>query len=119
MPADGPRPDLPGSAEPPLEGRRWLWVKLGAWGAAILLLICAAAVAAMGISSLLAGRKAAPDAPDRVVVEQAAPAVAATPDPPPVVIPVEPRTETVGLDAAEGDTSHQDAKPARRPLMRH
>lgn len=37
-----PRLDLPGATTPPVEGARWLWVKLGAWGLALLLLAGAA-----------------------------------------------------------------------------
>lgn len=37
-----PRLDLPGATTPPVEGRRWLWVKLGVWGVALALIIGAA-----------------------------------------------------------------------------
>lgn len=36
------RPDLPGATTPPVEGPRWLWVKLGGWATALLLLAGAA-----------------------------------------------------------------------------
>nr|WP_314437962.1 hypothetical protein [uncultured Brevundimonas sp.] len=118
MTADDRRPDLPGSAEPPLEGRRWFWIKVGAWGASILLLIAAAAVASLGISSLLT-RGAAPGAPDRVVVEEVAPPVAAARDSPSAASPVEPPQETMGVNAMQVVTPNEDVKPTRRPLMRH
>ncbi|GAA0212268.1 hypothetical protein QOZ96_002446 [Brevundimonas nasdae] len=69
MPEHDPRLDLPGSASPPIDGSRWFWVKLAAWGGAIVLLLCAAAVVTMGVSSLLNREKAEPGPTERVVVE--------------------------------------------------
>ena len=46
---DDPRLDLPGSTTPPIDGVRWLWVKLGAWGVAIGLILLLAFVAAVAI----------------------------------------------------------------------
>ena len=43
------RPDLPGSTTPPIDGVRWLWVKLGAWGVAIGLILLIAFVATVAI----------------------------------------------------------------------
>ena len=37
-----PRLELPGATTPPVEGRRWLWVKLGVWVLALLLMVGAA-----------------------------------------------------------------------------
>ena len=69
MPEHDPRLDLPGSASPPIDGSRWLWVKFAAWGGAIALLLCAAAVVTMGVSSLLKRDRGEPASPQPVVVE--------------------------------------------------
>ncbi|WP_292226803.1 hypothetical protein [Brevundimonas sp.] len=69
MPENDPRPDLPGSAGPPIDGPRWMWVKLAAWGGAVALLLCAAAVVTMGVSSLLNRERGETSPPEPVVVE--------------------------------------------------
>ena len=69
MPENDPRPDLPGSAGPPIDGPRWMWVKLAAWGGAVGLLLCAAAVVTMGVSSLLNRERGETSPPEPVVVE--------------------------------------------------
>lgn len=69
MPENDPRLDLPGSSSPPIDGSRWLWVKLAAWGGAIALLLCAAAVVTMGVSSLFNRERAAPVPTQTIAVE--------------------------------------------------
>lgn len=64
MTEDDARPELPGSTTPPVEGVRWVWVKLGAWGLAIGLILLAAFVAAVVIGGV---SRRAGDGADRVV----------------------------------------------------
>ena len=47
-----PRLDLPGATRPPLEGRRWAWVKIAAWAGAVAVVLCVAAVVARLVSAL-------------------------------------------------------------------
>ena len=47
-----PRLELPGATTPPVEGRRWLWVKSAVWGAALLLMIAAAWAGAWVLTSV-------------------------------------------------------------------
>lgn len=47
-----PRLELPGATTPPVEGRRWLWVKAGVWGAALALMIGAAWSVAWVVSNV-------------------------------------------------------------------
>lgn len=64
MTEDDARPDLPGSTTPPVEGVRWVWVKLGAWGVAIGLILLVAFVAAVALHAVFKGVS---DGADRVV----------------------------------------------------
>jgi TonB family protein len=54
-PGDSDRPDLPGSTTPPLEGARWLWIKIGAWAVAIGVILLVAYLASALIDRALQG----------------------------------------------------------------
>jgi len=58
-----PRLELPGATTPPIEGRRWLWVKLGVWVLALLLMVGAAWSVAWVLSTVR-GPIDLPPAPD-------------------------------------------------------
>ncbi|HBI20311.1 MULTISPECIES: hypothetical protein [unclassified Brevundimonas] len=111
--ARDPRTDLPGAAGPPVEGARWAWVKAGAWGGAIVVLLCAAAVTTWLVTrvqtAVTTERQEA--TPKTQVVE-----------PPPVIseptaepLPVERDVATVDVESVSPEPPAQDAAP-RRPL---
>jgi len=52
MTEDDARPELPGSSTPPVEGVRWVWIKLVAWGVAVGLILLIAYVAAVVIGGV-------------------------------------------------------------------
>jgi hypothetical protein len=114
-----PRTDLPGAAGPPVEGRRWAWVKVCAWGGAVVVLLCAAAVTTWLVSrvqtALADGPKAA--ASERLAVE-ASPVAPPSPQPSPVTVPA--TVETVVVEQAPPEPPPAPQTERRRPLlMRH
>lgn len=120
MPQDrDPRSDLPGAAGPPVEGRQWAWVKVCAWGGAIVVLLCAAAVATWLVSRVqtaLVDRPKA-SAPERLVVE--VPPVVAPPKPAPAPVSVPADVETVVVEQAtpEPPAPSPPQTERRRPLL--
>lgn len=110
-----PRTDLTGAAGPPVEGRRWAWVKAGAWGGAIVVLLCAAAVTTWLVTrvqtAVTNGRQEA--TPRIQVVEP--PPVVSEPVPTPKPVTVEADVATVEVEPVSTEPSAQDA-PRRRPL---
>lgn len=121
MQQDGdPRSDLPGAASPPIAGRRWAWVKVCAWAGAVVVLLCAAAVATWLVSRVqraLVDRPESP-APERMIVE--APPVVVTPQPAPAPVSVPADVETVVVEQAPAEPSSPPAAAEterRRPLL--
>ncbi|GAW41445.1 hypothetical protein SH203_01851 [Brevundimonas sp. SH203] len=126
--ARDPRSDLPGDAGPPVEGRRWAWVKVGAWGGAIVVLLCAAAVATWlvaRVQTALTDRSEKAEPGIEVVETLPEPAAATTPAPAPApVIAPEP---VAPPDAVARDVepvappppveAPVEATPPRRPLL--
>ncbi|WP_292019618.1 MULTISPECIES: hypothetical protein [unclassified Brevundimonas] len=110
-----PRTDLPGAAGPPVEGRRWAWVKAGAWGGAIVFLLCAAAVTTWLVTrvqtAVANGRQEA--TPRNQVVEP--PPVVYEPTPAPEPVTAEADVATVEVEPVSTEPPAQDAPP-RRPL---
>ncbi|WP_313013675.1 hypothetical protein [Brevundimonas sp.] len=108
-----PRTDLPGAAGPPVEGARWAWVKAGAWGGAIVVLLCAAAVTTWLVTrvqtAVTNGREEA--TPGIEVVEP--PPVIADPTAEPA--PADTDAATVEVEPVSPEPTAQDAPP-RRPL---
>ena len=105
--AHDPRSDLRGDAGPPVEGRRWAWVKLGAWGGAIVVLLCAAAVATWLVARV---QTALTDRSQRA--EPTIPVVETPPTPAPVAAPAaappasrSPAKATAGAAAARAKES--------------
>ena len=110
-----PRTDLPGAAGPPVEGRRWAWVKAGAWGGAIVVLLCAAAVTTWLVTrvqtAVTNGRDAA--TPGIQVVEP--PPVVSGPAPAPEPVTAETDVATVEVEPVSTEPPAQEVPP-RRPL---
>lgn len=130
--ADDPRPDLPGAGGPPVEGARWAVVKVWAWCGAIVLLLCAAAVATWLVVRVQTAVSARSQAAQQVieVIEPApeapaavAPVAASAPDPAPMSVPVEAPPPAVAPSPPEAapaplEPAPQEA-PSRRPLLMH
>lgn len=117
MPHDrDPRSDLPGAAGPPVEGRQWAWVKVCAWGGAIVVLLCAAAVATWLVSRVQTALVDRPEAsaPERLVVE--VPLVVAPPKPAPAPVSVPADVEAVVVEQAPPAPSPPQTE-SRRPLL--
>nr|WP_316629819.1 hypothetical protein [uncultured Brevundimonas sp.] len=128
--ARDPKSDLPGDAGPPVEGRRWAWVKLGAWGGAIVVLLCAAAVATWLVARVQTAltdrsQRAEPTIP---VVEtpptpapatMSAPETAPTPrpEPTPAPEPVATPDQMAGGVEPAAPPAPVEAAPPRRPLV--
>lgn len=111
-----PRSDLPDAAGPPVEGRQWAWVKVCAWGGAVVVLLCAAAVTTWLVSRVqtaLVDREEA--APERLVVE--APPVVPTPQPAPVTVPVSVETVEADPPPPEPPAPVAPQTERRRPLL--
>ena len=121
MPQDrDPRSGLPGAAGPPVEGRQWAWVKVIAWGGAIVVLLCAAAVATWLVSRVQTALVDQPEeaALERVVVE--APPVVVTPQPEPAPVSIPADVDTVVVVQAPTEPPSPPAAPEserRRPLL--
>lgn len=121
MQQDGdPRSDLPGAAGPPIEGRRWAWVKIFAWAGAVVVLLCAAAVATWLVSRVQTALEDRPEAsaPERVVVEATPVVVTPQLEPAPVSVPAD--IETVAVEQAPAEPPSSPAAPEterRRPLL--
>ncbi len=110
-----PRADLPGAAGPPVEGRRWAWVKAGAWGGAIVVLLCAAAVTTWLVTrvqtAVTNGREEA--TPRIQVVEP--PPVVSEPTPASKPVTVETDVATADVEPVPTEPPAQEDQP-RRPL---
>ena len=118
MPQDrDPRSDLPGAAGPPVEGRQWAWVKVCAWGGAIVVLLCAAAVATWLVSRVQTALVDRPEASarERLVVE--VPPVVAPPAPAPVSVPADVGTVVVEQATPEPPAPSPPETERRRPLL--
>ena len=98
-----PRLDLPGSASPPVEGRRWFWIKLGAWGLAIGLIVAVSVVASLVLGTALQGAGEAVETWRRQAAE-APRDLDAPPDQPPPEPVIGPNGEVI-----------RDGSWARRP----
>ena len=112
-----PRTDLPGAAGPPVEGPRWAWVKVCAWGGAILVLLCVAAVATWLVSRVQTALVERPKetAAERVIVEP--PPVVAPPQPAPVSVPADVETVVVDPPPLEPPAPVAPETERRRPLL--
>ena len=110
-----PRSDLPGDAGPPVEGRKWAWVKACAWGGAVVVLLCTAAVATWLVSQV---QTALVDQPKEAASERLAfeaPPVVAPPQPAPSPVIVTEDVETVVVEQATPEPPAPET--GRRPLL--